>query len=194
MPNDPRRKSRLIRRALLIGALLVLGTAAAVFFGARRLAVIPETAPEPPSERVGMVLDRIHQTATRDGRTEWSLEARSAQYLQNERRVLLDDLSVTFFTKDGRKVFLTAARGEVATDTNDMRAEGDVVIRNELYRLETEQVGYRHGPRMIESQTPVKISGRLGELTADGLVFDLNANQLTMEGHVKGTLVNNPEP
>ncbi len=192
--NRPRNTPRLLRRALWIGALLVLGTAAAVIFGTRRLATVPEPAPAPPSAGVGMILDRIHQTATRDGRTEWSLDAQSAQYLQDVHKVLLSDLSVTFFLKDGGKVFLTAKRGEVATDTNDMQAEDDVVIRNEIYRLETQKVEYRHGPRLIESHTPVKIMGRSGELAADGLVFDLNANQLTMDGHVRGRLVAETTP
>lgn len=194
MNTRPRNTRKLLRRGMWIGALLVLGTAAAVLFGTRRLATVSEPASAPPSAGVGMVLDRIHQTATRDGRTEWSLDAQSAQYLQNEHKVLLSDLSVTFFMKDGGKVFLTAERGEVATDTNDMQAEGDVVIRNEIYRLETRKVEYRHGPRVIESHTPVKITGRSGELTADGLVFDLNANQLTMDGHVQGRLISEPAP
>lgn len=196
MDTRPRNTRKLLRQGLWIGTLLVLGTAAAVFFGTRRLAMIPDSAPAPasPSAGVGMILDRIHQTATRDGRTEWSLDAESAQYLQNQRKVLLSDLSVTFFLKDGGKVFLTAERGEVATDTNDMQAEGDVVIRNDIYRLETRKVEYRHGPRVIESQTPVKITGRSAELAADGLVFDLNANQLTMDGHVQGRLISEPAP
>jgi LPS export ABC transporter protein LptC len=185
-------KTTLLRRTLWIGAVLVLGTAGAVWFGTRRLATVPGPAPSAPPAGVGMVLDRIHQTATREGRTEWSLDALSAQFLQSERRVLLKEPSVTFFLKDGGKVFLTAERGEVATDTNDMQAEGDVVIRNELYRLETAKVSYRHGPRVIESQTPVKIRGRSGELTADGLFFDLNTNQVTMGGNVRGTLVSDP--
>jgi LPS export ABC transporter protein LptC len=192
MTSSPRHKPRTLRRILVIGALLALGTTAAVYFGSRRLAVIPEQTPAPPSNATGMVLDRIHQTATREGRTEWSLDAKTANYLQDEHKVLLNDLSVTFFQKNGDKVFLTAERGEVATDTNDMQAEGNVVIHNELYRLETKQIVYRHGPRQIESRTPVKITGRSGELTADGLVFDLNTNRLTMDGHVQGTLVSEP--
>ena len=110
---------------------------------------------------------------TRDGRTEWSLDSASAQYFLPEKKVLLKDLFVTFFTQDGQKVYLTARNGTVKTDSHDMEAHDDVVVYNDLYRLETERMNYAQDTRLITSDTPV----------------DLNTNRLVMRGNVHGTLV-----
>jgi LPS export ABC transporter protein LptC len=186
---------RRLHPAMTVFALLAAATAAAVYAGYRWLSAPPPpaTAPPPPAE-AGMSLDRIHQTATREGRTEWSLDAATARYLPAEKKVILEELSVVYFLKDGRKVYMTAARGEVYTETNDMEAAGRVVVFNDLYRLETEKIDYRHGPRLIASRTPVRITGRSGEMTADALVFDLNHNRLTLKGHVQGALVHADKP
>jgi LPS export ABC transporter protein LptC len=108
--------------------------------------------------------------------------------------VLLTDLFVTFFTRDDQKVYLTARHGTVMTDSHDMEAHGNVVIYNDTYRLETEKMTYSHDSRVITSDDPVKIDGQAGDLTADSLRMDLNANRLVMRGHVRGTLVSSQTP
>jgi lipopolysaccharide export system protein LptA len=85
-------------------------------------------------------------------------------------------------------VYLTAQNGTVRTDSHDMEARNDVVVYNDLYRLETEQMNYAQASRRITSDTPVKITGQAGEITADALAMDLNTNRLVMRGHVRGTL------
>ncbi len=53
------------------------------------------------------------------------------------------------------------------TDSHDMDASEDVVIWNDTDRLETESVRYRYADRLIESQSPVKVTTPTGDLTAD---------------------------
>jgi lipopolysaccharide export system protein LptA len=186
--SNPRNTARL-KQALLIGALLAAVTAAAVYVGYRWLTAAPsKTEAEPPAD-TGMTLERIHQTATREGRTEWSLDAATARYLLAEKKVVLSGLSVVYFLKNGQKVYMTADRGEVLTDSNDMDAAGNVVVYNDLYRVETERASYRHGPRLMEARTPVRITGKPGELTSDTLALDLNTNRSTLRGHVQGNLL-----
>jgi LPS export ABC transporter protein LptC len=181
-------KNSRARRILKVAAFVSLGVAAVIFLNYRRPGQPPELAKPPGVAEEGMVITGIHQSATRDGRTEWSLDAATGQYLLAERKILLHDLTVTFFTKTGSKVFLTAKRGMVMTDTHDMEAEEDVVARNDLYRLETEKMRYQHESRLIEMDSPVKIAGQSGEISGDSLAIDLNRNLMVMKGHVQGTL------
>lgn len=176
------------RRLLVTVAVIGLGIAAAVYFNYRRVDPLSERVKTPAVSGEGMIIAGIHQSATRDGRTEWSLDAATGQYLLAENKILLRDLTVTFFTKTGRKVFITAKRGTVMTDTHDMEAEEDVVARNDLYRLETEKMRYQHESRLIEMNTPVTISGQSGEISGDSLAIDLNSNRMVMKGHVQGIL------
>jgi LPS export ABC transporter protein LptC len=194
MAISPHLTQRLVKRIVLTGSLVAAGIAAAVYLGYRQLAPIPELAVSPKAGLEEMVVERVHQSAIREGRTEWSLDAASAQYRLPEKKVLLNDLSVTFFTRDDQKVYLTARHGMVMTDSHDMEAHGDVVIYNDLYRLETEKMTYANGPRMITSDVPVKIIGPAGELLADSLAMDLNANRLVMKGHVQGILAASKAP
>jgi len=172
-----------------MGIILVAALAAAVYFGYQQLISVVKPEAPTPAGTEAMVVERIHQSATRDGRTEWSLDAATAHYLLPEKKMLLTDLFVTFFTKEGQKVYLTARNGTVHTDSHDMEAHDDVVVYNELYRLNAERMTYAQASRVITCDTPVKIIGQAGEILADGLTMDLNTNRLVMKGHVHGTLV-----
>jgi LPS export ABC transporter protein LptC len=188
MAGFPHISARLFKRIAWAFLFAAAGIAAAAYFGHRRLASLPDAVVAPKAGLEAMVVERIHQSATREGRTEWSLDAATAQYQLTEKKVLLTDLSVTFFTRDDQKAYLTARHGEVMTESHDMEAHGDVVIYNDAYRLETDKIVYSHGPRIISSAGPVKITGQAGELVADSLMLDLNTNRLLMKGHVHGTL------
>lgn len=183
--NIPKRFVKRVVAALLC---VTAGIAAAAYFGYRRLSPLPELAVSSRTDQEAMVVERVHQSATREGRTEWSLDAAMAQYRLNEKRVLLTDMAVTFFTRDDQKVYLTARHGTLMTDSHDMEAHEEVVVFNDTYRLETEKMNYSHASRTITSDAPVKINGQAGELLADALMVDLKVNRLVMQGHVHGTL------
>jgi LPS export ABC transporter protein LptC len=178
---------------LLAVVIIAAATAGVVYFVRQRLIAVVEPGPAPKTAAETMVAERIHQSATRDGRTEWILDAASGQYLLTEKKVLLKDLAVTFFTQDGRKVYLTARNGAVKTDSHDMEAQDDVVVYNDLYRLETAQMNYAQASRRITSDTPTKITGQAGEILADALAIDLNTNRMVMNGNVRGALTANAE-
>jgi LPS export ABC transporter protein LptC len=161
LPTPP--ISRLFKRFCRPGSSISI--AAAVYFGSRHLATLPEQIAAPAPSAGGMVIAGVHQSAARDGRTEWILDARSATYFPDGKKFQLSDPSVTFFRADGQKVFLTARRGTVLTDSHDMDASEDVVIWNDTHRLETESIRYQYADRLIESQDPVR--QRYGDLTAD---------------------------
>jgi LPS export ABC transporter protein LptC len=179
------------KRVALAAIILVTALAAAVYFGYQRLvSVVSVGKPEAPASTgtEAMHVERIHQSSTKDGRTEWNLDAASAQYLLPEKRMLLTDLFVTFFTKEGQKVYLTARHGTVRTDSHDMEAHDDVVVYNDLYRMNAERMTYAQDSRVITCDTPVKITSQAGEILADSLTMNLNTNRLVMKGHVHGTL------
>jgi LPS export ABC transporter protein LptC/lipopolysaccharide transport protein LptA len=184
--------SRLYKRILPVLGIVGLGIAAAVYFGARHLATVPEQIAAPAPNAGGMLIDGVHQSAARDGRTEWILDARSATYFPDGKMFQLSEPSVTFFRADGQKFFLTARRGTVLTDSHDMDASADVVIWNDTHRLETESIRYRYAERLIESQSPVKVTTHTGELTADALSANLQTNRMAFSGHVQGFLLTAP--
>jgi LPS export ABC transporter protein LptC len=133
-------------------------------------------------------LGKIRQTATRDGKKEWSLEADSAHYIENENKVILKNLFVTYFLQDESEVYLDADEGRLQTDTNDIEFSGNVVIRREEYRLKTEHLNYIHGQRLISSDKPVHISGDGSVMTAASMTYDLNADKVVLTGDVVASI------
>jgi len=169
---------------LLIIILLTVGTVVAVFIGYRKVSNAPEMLLSSIKDGANLSLGKIRQTATRDGKKEWSLEAGSAHYMENEKKAVLKDLFITYFLEDDREVYLNADQGILNTDTNDIEFSGNVVIRNEEYRLTTEKLNYEHKRRFISTEDPVNISGDAAELSADSATYDLETNKIVLTGNV----------
>lgn len=132
-------------------------------------------------------IGKAHQTATRNGRREWSLDAASADYVDKNSRAIFKDLSLTFYLKDETKVYVTANQGILKTDSNDMEIYGNVVVKNKDYKLRCENLYYNHHRRILFSKVPVNITGDSFELDADSMSLNLKDNKASFEGKVKGT-------
>lgn len=132
-------------------------------------------------------MERVQQTATRNGIKEWSLDAGSARFVNATNQALFKDLSVTFYLKDGQRINVTANEGILKTDSNDIEATGNVVLENKRYRLITEKIQYKHSRRVIFSKRPVTVTADAFDLLADSMSFDLNSNKTRFKGNVRGT-------
>ena len=159
-----------------------------VFIGYRQVATAPELLITSIKEGANLSLGKIRQTATRDGRKEWSLEADSANYREADNKVDLKNLSVTYFLEDNREVYLKADQGILLTDTNDIEFSGNVVIRNEAYQMKTEHLNYKHDRRIIICDQSIHIWGQDGELMAASATYDLNADKISLKGNVVATV------
>jgi LPS export ABC transporter protein LptC len=179
---------------LLIVILLAIGTVVAVFIGYRQVSNAPEMLLSSIKDGANLSLGKIRQTATRDGKKEWSLEAGSASYIENENKAVLKDLFITYYLKDNREVYLNADQGILNTETNDIEFSGNVVVRNDEYRLKTEKLNYQNQRRFISSDVPVHILGEDADVTANSLTYDLNADKIVLTGNVVATISRNFAP
>ena len=182
------KKTKKLSIFLLIVILLAVGMIVSVFIGYRQVSNAPELLLSSIKEGANLSLGKIRQTATRDGKKEWSLEADSANYMEAENKVDLKNLSVIYFLEDNREVYLEADRGILQTDTNDIEFSGNVVIRNEEYQMKTEHLNYEHGRRIIICDQSIRVSGQGAELTAESAKYDLNADKIVLKGNVVATI------
>ncbi len=141
--------------------------------------------------KANISLGKIHQTATRNGITEWSLDATSVDYTAKRNQAIFQNLNVTFYLKDKTEVYLTANQGILKTDSNDIEVFGNVVVKNDNYSLKTETLHYQHNGRIISSNVPVVITGNLMDLVANSMSLNLNTNKTLLEGQVAGTIREN---
>ncbi len=60
------------------------------------------------------------------------------QQYQGQNVMVLEDVKLTFFSKDGRTFTVTGKQGKVYQDTKNMELQGDVVVTSsDGYRLKT---------------------------------------------------------
>jgi LPS export ABC transporter protein LptC len=182
------KRNKKLSFILLVVILVTFGTIAAVFIGYQRVSTAPELLLSSIKDGANLSLGKIRQTATRNGKKEWSLEAGSAHYIENDKKAVLKNLSITYFLKDNREVYLDAEEGILQTDTNDIEFSGNVVIRNEDYQLRTKRLNYEHERRIIFSNDPVQISGEAVELSAKSIKYDLNLNKIILTGDVEAAI------
>ena len=185
------KKPKKIKFFLLATILIGLSGIIGIYIGFRQDSQIPQSIPDSVEPDATLSIGKIHQTATRKGKKEWSLEASSAHYIEKTNQMVLRDLKVIFFLKDNSQITLTANRGILKTDSNDIEVSDHVVLKNEEYKLLTESLNYAHDRRILYSSVPVTISGTSALLAADSISFDLNSKKLVLQGSVETTIDKN---
>lgn len=180
--------SKKLRAVLIVVMIAILGGVTAIFLTYRTPAPTQEAEIAPADTGAEVSIGKVHHVSTKDGVVQWSLDAKSAQVVDKGKKVILEDVAVTFFMEDGQKAFLTADRGYLRASTSDIDVTGNVMLRYQNYTLETDLLKYRHKKRLVFTKTPVLISDALSHLMADSLYFDLNSNKTYFKGNIEGFL------
>jgi len=132
---------------------------------------------------------RVRHTATQNGKIQWELEADSAQMSSESQDVVLQSPDIVFFSDNGEKIELTAARGILNTRNNNMVVEGTVRLFNRQFAVHTEKLIYRHAKRLLESNGPIEILGSAVQLQANALTYNIETNQAHFTGQVEGNII-----
>ena len=180
--------SKRLKQMLLLMVTITSGALLMVFLGYRHLLNRINNQVLPFQSEVSIALSHIHQTATRNGITEWCLDADSAQYVNATNQASFKDPSLTFFLDNQQKVNLTAKQGILNTVSKDMRVTDGVTMNYSQYQLKTDTLYYAHEKRIIYSDVPVEITDDIVCIHADSMVFDLKTNQTKFEGNVETTI------
>jgi len=174
-----------IKLFLFVVIGVTIGVLAAIFIGYRMLRSDPQKLISTIQHKASLSIGKVHQVSTRDGIKEWSLDATSAHVVDETRKLMLEDITVVYFLKDGQEVQLKAEKGYLKTDSSDIEVERNVVVTFQDYRLESDILQYNHGRRLLASKKPVKLFGTSSTLTADAMFFDLDRNTITFQGNIE---------
>ena len=180
-------KPKTLKIVLVLVIFSIIGVLTVMYINYRRLLENPEKLISAIKPGVDMTIGDIHQTATRDGKKEWQLDATSAQYIDSEKKVRLDNIDMLFFLKSQQQVHLTAKMGILETESQNVSVNGRVKLESEDAQLNTEVLHYRHKNRFIFSESPVTITGDAFELSAESMTLDLEKGRAVLKGNVQGT-------
>jgi lipopolysaccharide export system protein LptC len=172
----------------LVGLLILIVIIIICFFYFNKLPTTPlEIHDIKIDTKAALKLNVLKQISKKNGIKEWELKAASASLLKDEDKAILIDVSITFFTKDNKKVHLTSEKGVLNTKTHDMVFSDNVVVRHETSFLRTDKLHYNKKEHIITSNTHVMLEKENSVIEADSMTIDLNKNMTILKGHVKGT-------
>ncbi len=136
-----------------------------------------------------MQLKKIRFVEDKQGQKTWELEAESVQQYQEQNMMVLEDVKVTFYAKEGRIIYLTGKQGKVYQDTKNVDLLGDVVLTSsDGYQLKTHSASYRHSEKTVSTPDPVEIDGEQIRLTGKGMLVDVEAKTFKILSQVKTQL------
>ena len=186
LKHSPQRNIKLFLPIILF---LVFGVVLTVFIGYRTVSKPQELLLSSlVQDDATIAIDRVHQTSTKNGIKEWSLDATSAQFMEKDRQAVFDELSVIFYMENDKWVKLSANKGYLNTDTRDIRVDGDVIADDGEFKMLTETLNYEHERRVLVTTKPVQILSNTLRVNADSASYDLTSRKTTFDGKVEGTI------
>jgi LPS export ABC transporter protein LptC len=136
-----------------------------------------------------MRLEKIRFVEDKHGQKTWELEATSVQQYQDQNIMVLEDVKVTFYAKEGRTFFLTGKQGKVYQDSKNVDLVGDVVLTsNDGYELKTHSIAYRHLGKIVSTSDPVEIQGEQIHVTGKGMTVNIENKTFKILSEVKTQL------
>ncbi len=156
---------------------------------ARKASEDGEKGPKVSTEGADMQLKKIRFVEDKQGQKTWELEAESVQQYQEQNIMVLEDVKVTFYAKEGRIIYLTGKQGKVYQDSKNVELSGDVVLTsNDGYQLKTQSASYRHSENTVSTADPVEIEGEQIRLTGKGMMVNVEAKTFKILSEVKTQL------
>jgi LPS export ABC transporter protein LptC len=171
--------------ALLAGAILVAGCR-----GEKESSITSVESIESPNE--GMKGISLHNYHVADVR--WVLQADSASVFRDRKRVEAEWVEIDFFDGDEPMSTLTADRGILLQNTDDLEARGNVrVVTTDGDLLKTEVLFWDHQRSLIHTDEYVEITRGDNVLTGVGLEADPGLNRVDLKQTVRGEVRSAPE-
>lgn len=173
--------NRKLRFSLLIFiALSIAGLAVLVFIHYRTKNVYKVSITE--DKKFGVQIDKVHYSGSKDGRVEWELDAGSAKRSKDEDTLVLDDVKLTFYSRDGKPYVLTAREGGFRQSAGEVAVSGDVVVDAKAngYRLTTESLKYSMNTKKVSSDVRVIITSREMRVEGIGFTGDIGRERFTL--------------
>jgi LPS export ABC transporter protein LptC len=173
---------------LLLAVLAAALVAAAIIFlrpGGQPGLLEP---PAPGEDFMDVVMAGVSHSAVKDGVPQWSLTAREASFSIEQEKAWLSNVNATFFARDEQEIFVSAQKGVIGTQSQDVSLEGEVILHDRDYAVTSQRFDYENASRRILSPAPVDMRGPRLHITGDSLVHDLDKGVVTVTGNVKGSV------
>ncbi len=141
------------------------------------------------SDMDGATLKKVRYSGTRDGRREWELEADSATRLEASDQLLLKNVRLVYYTKDGIRYTLKGREGTYGTGSGDITVRGDVtVVSDGDFTLETDYLMYSSRDRTVTTDRRFHLTSDRMDVTGVGFMMEIDTERLNVLKDVRTVL------
>jgi LPS export ABC transporter protein LptC len=179
-----------IKIAILLSILLVCGVVLVSLWvnlqERKKMLEEAEKVPNISTDGADQRLEKIRFVEEKHGKKTWELEAKAIYQYQGQNVLLLEDVKVIYYAKDGRSFNLSGDKGKVYQDSKDMELVGNVLLTStDGYRLKTQTMSYQHLSKQVRTQDPVEFEGEQIHLTGKGMLVDMEAKTFKVLSQAK---------
>lgn len=168
-----------LRIAFLVLTLVVLAVMASIFYKNIKLIAPKELAKELLDPSAEFSIQDPHFVETSGDKVVLEVDADKAFYYQGEKKVKLENPKAVFFGRLGEKTLVTARRGLINSETNDIQLSEAVELTSpDGYILKTDLLDYKKGKQIISSKGHVELTGDGFKVEGVGLMVDMGREKI----------------
>lgn len=178
------------------GFAMTVKKAYPVLVGMLALFFLVGCTPEPPTVRLSAIsggneeptilFEGFRMVSTQGKTTEWAFEARAAQIHEKINSAKAQDIKIVYWRDKEVISTLTAKRGLIKTDTQNMTAEEDVFMTShDGVTIRTERLDWDQENELISTDLPVRVEREGSILTGIGMEADSELKNIKILKNVK---------
>jgi LPS export ABC transporter protein LptC len=182
---------RRLKIAILLTIVLISGIAGVnlwVSFQAKKL-MEEEPLPKVSLGDADMQMEKIRLVEDKNGRKSWELEARAMHQFQDQNVIRIEEVKVTYYTKEGRSVVISGDQGKFSQDSKNIELVGNVALSSsDGYRFKTHSIAYNHSEKKVTTPDLVELEGDEIRMTGKGMVVDMEGKVIRVLNQVRTIL------
>lgn len=141
------------------------------------------------ADKADLYVRDFHLTEVGDPETTWDIRADSARYERDDKRVILERVTVAMTMSDGRVYRMKGDEGMFYTDSKDMMITGNVEIVSESGdRVTTDFIRYSDKEKKASTTDGVTLKNEYLTLRGVGLSVLLTEKQMTLLSKVDAVI------
>lgn len=180
---------KLIKKALLVGVLLVSTAIVATIAFKQMQTASPEPAFRSNSPDMDMTMVNASFSEMRGDAKLWDLTAAQADYDKDTGEVFLQQLLANIYDERAGKLQITAKSGFYDEKKRLISMTGDVeVLTKQGMSLETDQLDYLPDQDLVKTDRPVKVKDNRLTLTAVGMELFPNTEQVKFHHQIHSVI------
>lgn len=172
-------------RRVIVGIVVAVMAGAALYFyaeGQKKKAAPVKLIPDHVDIQVK---DVVYSDVGADG-TKWEVRADLGTYLKNEKKALLDNVTITLIRSDGRVFKMTGDKGVLGTESKDMDISGHVtIVSQDGDRITMDDLHYTENDKMFRTNSVVVHENSRMKIKGRGMVMSLQEQRLKLLSDVK---------